>query len=186
MDFETREQARLAIFDYIEGFYNRTRMHSMLDRSPSPRGSRRSLCASGSPSVRHPPPPRGRSRSTCRNPRAFPPDTVPLIDRSPAEAEANLPELDKFSRPRPAILPVMTAFCRARARSHSPLTRPTYPAGSPKRSLKFLSSNRDVGPLQPSGTEDIHDALGDYLADGADRGANTRNVVTMRIQAGTD
>jgi putative transposase len=31
IDFETREQARLAIFDYIEGFYNRTRMHSTLD-----------------------------------------------------------------------------------------------------------------------------------------------------------
>lgn len=31
MDFETREQARLEIFDYIEGFYNRTRMHSTLD-----------------------------------------------------------------------------------------------------------------------------------------------------------
>ena len=30
-DFRTREQARLAIFDYIEGFYNRTRMHSTLD-----------------------------------------------------------------------------------------------------------------------------------------------------------
>jgi len=35
MDFETREQARLEIFDYIEGFYNRTRMHSTLGyRSP--------------------------------------------------------------------------------------------------------------------------------------------------------
>jgi transposase InsO family protein len=35
LDFETREQARLEIFDYIEGFYNRTRMHSTLDyRSP--------------------------------------------------------------------------------------------------------------------------------------------------------
>jgi transposase InsO family protein len=35
MDFETREQAGLEIFDYIEGFYNRTRMHSTLDyRSP--------------------------------------------------------------------------------------------------------------------------------------------------------
>jgi len=33
--FSTREQARLAIFDYIEGFYNRTRMHSALGyRSP--------------------------------------------------------------------------------------------------------------------------------------------------------
>ncbi len=33
--FSTREQARLAIFDYIEGFYNRTRMHSTLGyRSP--------------------------------------------------------------------------------------------------------------------------------------------------------
>jgi transposase InsO family protein len=31
MDFQTREEARLAIFDYIEGFYNRTRMHSTLD-----------------------------------------------------------------------------------------------------------------------------------------------------------
>jgi putative transposase len=30
-DFRTREQARLAIFDYIEGFYNRTRMHSTID-----------------------------------------------------------------------------------------------------------------------------------------------------------
>jgi transposase InsO family protein len=30
-DFETREQARLAIFDYVEGFYNPTRMHSTLD-----------------------------------------------------------------------------------------------------------------------------------------------------------
>ncbi len=30
-DFTTREQARLAIFDYIEGFYNTTRMHSTLD-----------------------------------------------------------------------------------------------------------------------------------------------------------
>jgi transposase InsO family protein len=35
MDFESREEARLEIFDYIEGFYNRTRMHSTLDyRSP--------------------------------------------------------------------------------------------------------------------------------------------------------
>ena len=34
-DFATREQARLAIFDYVEGFYNPTRMHSTLDyRSP--------------------------------------------------------------------------------------------------------------------------------------------------------
>lgn len=34
-DFETREEARLAIFDYIEIFYNRNRMHSALDyRSP--------------------------------------------------------------------------------------------------------------------------------------------------------
>ena len=34
-DFTTREQARLAIFDYVEGFYNRTRMHSTLGyRSP--------------------------------------------------------------------------------------------------------------------------------------------------------
>jgi len=31
LDFQTREEARLAIFDYIEGFYNRTRMHSTLD-----------------------------------------------------------------------------------------------------------------------------------------------------------
>jgi transposase InsO family protein len=31
IDFESREQARLEIFDYIEGFYNRTRMHSTLD-----------------------------------------------------------------------------------------------------------------------------------------------------------
>jgi len=30
-DFTTREQARLAIFDYIEGFYNPQRMHSSLD-----------------------------------------------------------------------------------------------------------------------------------------------------------
>jgi transposase InsO family protein len=30
-DFKTREQARLAIFDYVEGFYNPTRMHSTLD-----------------------------------------------------------------------------------------------------------------------------------------------------------
>jgi putative transposase len=36
MDFETREQARLEIFNYIEGFYNRTRMHSTLDyQSPN-------------------------------------------------------------------------------------------------------------------------------------------------------
>ena len=27
---ETREQANLMIFDYIEGFYNRTRLHSAL------------------------------------------------------------------------------------------------------------------------------------------------------------
>ena len=34
-DFRTRSEARLAIFDYVEGFYNRTRMHSTLDyRSP--------------------------------------------------------------------------------------------------------------------------------------------------------
>jgi transposase InsO family protein len=34
-DFNTREQARLAIFDYIEGFDNRERMHSTLGfRSP--------------------------------------------------------------------------------------------------------------------------------------------------------
>ena len=33
--FSTREQARIAIFDYIEGFYDRTRMHSTLGfRSP--------------------------------------------------------------------------------------------------------------------------------------------------------
>lgn len=30
-DFATREQARLAVFDYVEGFYNPTRMHSTLD-----------------------------------------------------------------------------------------------------------------------------------------------------------
>ena len=29
-DFTTREQARLAIFEYIEGFYNPQRMHSTL------------------------------------------------------------------------------------------------------------------------------------------------------------
>ncbi len=35
-DFTAREQARLAIFDYIEGFYNPTRMHSTLGyRSPN-------------------------------------------------------------------------------------------------------------------------------------------------------
>jgi transposase InsO family protein len=28
--FRTREEARTAIFDYIEGFYNRTRLHSAL------------------------------------------------------------------------------------------------------------------------------------------------------------
>ena len=28
--FLTRAQARIAIFDYIEGFYNRTRLHSAL------------------------------------------------------------------------------------------------------------------------------------------------------------
>ena len=34
-DFYTREEARLAIFDYIEIFYNRNRMHSAIDyRSP--------------------------------------------------------------------------------------------------------------------------------------------------------
>ena len=34
-DFTTREQARLAIFDYVEGFYNPRRMHSTLNyRSP--------------------------------------------------------------------------------------------------------------------------------------------------------
>ena len=27
---ETREQAKLMVFDYIEGFYNRTRLHSAL------------------------------------------------------------------------------------------------------------------------------------------------------------
>jgi putative transposase len=33
--YRTREEARLAIFEYIECFYNRTRMHSTLDyRSP--------------------------------------------------------------------------------------------------------------------------------------------------------
>lgn len=33
--YRTREQARLAIFEYIESFYNRTRLHSTLDyRSP--------------------------------------------------------------------------------------------------------------------------------------------------------
>jgi putative transposase len=35
-DFVTREQARLAIFDYVEGFYNTTRMHSTLGfRAPN-------------------------------------------------------------------------------------------------------------------------------------------------------
>ena len=29
-DFTTREQCRLAIFDYVEGFYNTTRMHSTI------------------------------------------------------------------------------------------------------------------------------------------------------------
>jgi putative transposase len=29
--FATRAQARTAIFDYIETFYNRTRLHSSLD-----------------------------------------------------------------------------------------------------------------------------------------------------------
>lgn len=34
-DSRTREQARLAIFDYVEGFYNRSRMHSTINyRSP--------------------------------------------------------------------------------------------------------------------------------------------------------
>jgi transposase InsO family protein len=34
-DFTTREQARLAIFDYVEGFYNPSRLHSTLNyRSP--------------------------------------------------------------------------------------------------------------------------------------------------------
>jgi putative transposase len=28
--FATRQQAQTAIFDYIEGFYNRSRMHSAL------------------------------------------------------------------------------------------------------------------------------------------------------------
>jgi putative transposase len=33
--YRTREQARLAVFEYIESFYNRTRLHSTLDyRSP--------------------------------------------------------------------------------------------------------------------------------------------------------
>jgi len=33
--YRTREQARLAIFEYVEAFYNRTRLHSTLDyRSP--------------------------------------------------------------------------------------------------------------------------------------------------------
>ena len=35
--FLTREAARTAIFDYIEGFYNRVRRHSSLDYS-SPAG----------------------------------------------------------------------------------------------------------------------------------------------------
>ena len=29
--YKTRREARLAIFEYIEGFYNTTRMHSSLD-----------------------------------------------------------------------------------------------------------------------------------------------------------
>jgi transposase InsO family protein len=29
-DYATREQARSSIFEYIEGFYNRTRKHSTL------------------------------------------------------------------------------------------------------------------------------------------------------------
>jgi putative transposase len=34
--FVSREAARLAVFDYIEAFYNRMRMHSALDyRSPA-------------------------------------------------------------------------------------------------------------------------------------------------------
>jgi transposase InsO family protein len=34
-DFHTREEARLAVFEYIEGFYNRTRLHSTIGyRSP--------------------------------------------------------------------------------------------------------------------------------------------------------
>jgi len=34
-DFQTRQQAKLAIFEYIEGWYNRKRRHSALDnRSP--------------------------------------------------------------------------------------------------------------------------------------------------------
>ena len=33
--YRTREEARRAIFEYVEGFYNRTRLHSTLDyRSP--------------------------------------------------------------------------------------------------------------------------------------------------------
>ena len=34
-DFHTQEEARLAIFDYVETFYNPARLHSTLDyRSP--------------------------------------------------------------------------------------------------------------------------------------------------------
>ena len=34
-DFHTREEARLSIFDYVETFYNRNRMHSAIGyRSP--------------------------------------------------------------------------------------------------------------------------------------------------------
>jgi putative transposase len=33
--YRTREEARRAIFEYVEGFYNRSRLHSTLDyRSP--------------------------------------------------------------------------------------------------------------------------------------------------------
>ena len=33
--YRTRDEARLAIFEYVESFYNRTRLHSTLDyRSP--------------------------------------------------------------------------------------------------------------------------------------------------------
>ena len=35
-DLTTREQARLAIFDYVEGFYNPSRLHSTLNyQSPN-------------------------------------------------------------------------------------------------------------------------------------------------------
>ena len=33
--FETIEQAKSAIFSYIEGYYNRTRIHSSLGKSPA-------------------------------------------------------------------------------------------------------------------------------------------------------